>query len=907
MITQLHARGYTSNDLINGEYVRVTRRKTILTKRFYGEQRIPSDTPKEFTLGKSIEPSSLDELFVLLKELEKDTQTLVIRQEFLPRFKLGDPVRRLGENVIIDTTSRVIAIDVDDLLKPLEISSLDVEAQGKYVVSLLHAQFPAEFPQGCSFIAQASSSAGLGKTESIKLHLWLFNESPLTQAQYKGFFSKVKGGLADLSLYDSVHPYYTAAPVFSNGAVDPFCYTHRTIMVAGCSANISKDQPEYVKPIKVTAEETNMFLKLITGSSKLDVRTNSSLRKLEEWGAEVGGVRHKVILPIYHNAIQAQLDLDMIDRRVSVALEKIRPGCSNEYIRQGKTAALGNIKACSQRNVPYTYRGLSLTTISGGSDPLFLKVDIDNLPKDGLVFLKASLGTGKTTFAKEYMQGRDVRFIGITDTVALVESLAKSFGAGDYRKRDDLDSFKHGSLNRVVGTLHSLHKLSEIDCAIDVIFIDEADSVMNTLLFASIIDEPRRERIRYAMSCLLRQAKLVIVSDGDLSEETVGAYVDLIEGSKPLYRIVHSRPRLSGVKVYKHLQESSLLGGLFASVETNSGPVLLTTDQGPTDLNILYNALITKFPDKRVEVIHAESTKDVVVRDIFSRTITALQEHKVDILLCSPSVTNGVDFNGYFHTTFVATHTMNHTPNMRFQAMMRERSPKEIHYFFKDSREFDTGYGRGSVIEDGWMPIYRKKFAIRKEREYKTYIATFNYYLIQSGASIEVIDDPYESPISAEDTSNYLLERANAIIKATEWSVEPRHNDAYEYQRMIKFLYDVEELDDLDLIISFIKSRPHRKMEYLHKLSKDYWTTLVLKDHKALKTVIEKDPCKFYLLTQQSLKAVNASQVLKSCGISNNTDMEALKLLYTRWCSFTGVEVPRIVLGKDAPEPIRDL
>ena len=908
MITQLHARGYTSSDFINGEYIRVTRRKTILTKRFYGEQRIPADTPKEFTLGASVEPDSLESLYKLLLDLEKDTQTLVVRNQFLPKFKLGDSVRRLSENVVQDTMSKVIAVDIDNLIKPEDIDPLDIEGQAKYAISLLNQQFPQEFPLNIGFIAQASSSAAtIGNCNNIKLHMWFFNERSLTQSQCKGFFSKVKGGLADLSLYDIVHPYYTAAPVFSNGSVDPFASRSRSVMVLGTSCKISKDQPEYVRPVKVTEEETSKFLKLVNGSMVLDTRTKAALKKLEEWQEDVGGVRHKAVLPIYHNAIQGQINLDLIDVLVKQSLEKVRPGRYADYIRQGKTAALANIKACSNREVPFSYRGLKINSISGGNDPLFLKVDLNNLPKDGLVFLKASLGTGKTTFAKEYMKGRTARFVGITDTVALVESLAKSFNAGDYRKRDDLDAFKHGTLERIVGTLHSLHKLTDLESEIDVIFIDEADSVMNTLLFASIIDEPRRDQIRYALGNLIRQAKLVIISDGDLSEETVGAYVDLIEGSKPLYRIVHNRPRLNGVKVFKHLQESSLLGGLFSSVETNDGPVLLTTDQGPTDLNILYNTLKTKFPEKRIEVIHAESTKDVVVRDIFSRTIDALREHKVDVLLCSPSVTNGVDFNGYFHTTFVATHTMNHTPNMRFQAMMRERSPKEIHYYFRDAREFDTGYGRGALVEDGWMPIYRKKFATRKEREYRTYIATFNYYLIQSGASVEVVDDPYENPISAEDESNYILERANAIIQATEWSCAPRHNDAFEYQRMIKFLYDIDELDDLDLVVKFVTSKPNKKMEYLHKLSKDYWPILLQKDAKVLKQVIERDPCKFYLLTQQSLKAITPSQILKSCGITQKTDMEGLKLLYTRWCNFTGVDIPKIVLGKDAPEPIRDL
>lgn len=888
----LHARPYTRIDA-KGDYQKVPKYDVILTKRYIGDKKLPAHMPLEFSLGDNIEPSSLAELYPILLDLEQKPQTIIIRQKFKNGFKVGSPVRRLSDNVLLDTVTNIVALDVDGVPRPSEIGKTDIMAQAEYVLSLLHEYKPEEFPLDIAFIAQASSSAGF--SGDIKLHMWFYNNDAITQSQMKSFMSRYTKGIADISLYDAVHPFYTAAPLFSKGAKDPFEGKPRAVIREGVNLAIPKDQAEYVRPVKVTESELDNLLSSVTGSVTMDKRVASGLDRLASWNPANDGVRFKGVLPIYHNALQGQINVPMLDIIVKKHLDYLRPGKAEEYIAQGKRAALANIKACSVRSIPAMYKRSEIVEIPTIDNGVFLKVDQSSFPLEGMVFLKASLGTGKTTFAKEYMRTRQARFVGITDTVALVESLGKSFSAGDYRKRDDLDDFKAGRLDRVVGTLHSLQKLTDLECDVDVVFIDEADSVMNTLLFASIIEESKKERIRYAFADLLRKARLVIVSDGDLSEETVGAYSDLIGCSKALFKIDHRKQRLAGVKAYKHLSESSALGALFTSVESLDEPLLLTTDGGPTDLNVLYNSLTKRFPDKVIEVIHAESTKDPIVRDIFARTIDALREHQIDVLLCSPSVTNGVDFNGYFKTTVVLTKTLNHTPNMRFQAMMRERSPEVIHYFFRDSRDFDTGYGRGKTLEDGWMSIHRKKFAMRREREYKTFIATFNYYLVQSGATVEVVDEAFEDPITSEDQEAYILERSLAILNATEWSCQPRHNDAYEIQKLIKFMYELEELDDLDLIRRFIVTKPDKKMEYLHKLVPDFWNILKLNNPKALHTCLVKDPTKFYLKTQQSLKSTNADRILVDCGIYEDCDMEEVVRLYTRWCAFMDVEVPSVI------------
>ncbi|MFP9072388.1 hypothetical protein ACLI1Z_17860, partial [Enterococcus faecalis] len=76
-------------------------------------------------------------------------------------------------------------------------------------------------------------------------------------------------------------------------------------------------------------------------------------------------------------------------------------------------------------------------------------------------------------------------------------------------------------------TIHSLHKFKSFIGQIDTIFIDECDAVMNDLLFAPVVKQ-RRECIQ-VLRDILMTAKTVILSDGDISAETIEAYGSLID------------------------------------------------------------------------------------------------------------------------------------------------------------------------------------------------------------------------------------------------------------------------------------------------------------------------------------------------------------------------------------------
>jgi hypothetical protein len=899
-ISVLHACDYNDRSK-EGDYFKITREKTWLTKRIdkLGNKH-RANYPKKFKLGEFYNPDSLIELKPILKTLGNDPKALIIRHKYINP-TIGDVVFRQAK-FVKNEASKIICMDIDELELPLNIDRKDIAAQGLYVCDILHKCVPNIFPDDMGFIAQGSSSAGLSNI--IKLHLWLENYDCVDQSQLKNLFYNVnstfkakfetKINLVDISLYNDIQAHYTAYPLFEENLSDPL-KGKRTRYSYGNRCYVPQDYVSYVKPAVTTDAERATYLNAIVGSTIKSTELENRLNGLKDWSSTMSGLRTAVI-STYHTAVQGQYCLDLLRREMAEILHDKRPGELDNYVAQGIASAVSNVKACSVREVPSTCLGLPIPTISGGSDIKFLNME-RHPPEDSVTFLKATLGTGKTYNIEQWLKNGHIEgnFLALTDTSALVESNTKRFSpARDFRNPKGRLDFVTGKVQRLSGTLHSLYKIKDLTTSFDFLFIDEADSLMNNLLFATIISEEKRAVIIEVLRELLQNTNRVVISDGDISEETVSQYVQLMQGSRELYRVEHKRQNLKGVRAYKHVKESSLWGSLQGHLELGD-KCLLVSDSSPKVINEYLASFNRLMPSKIIKVVHSASTDDVDIRDIIDNTTVALRRQEVDALLCSPSITNGVDFN-YFDVVFILTTSENHTPNMRFQAMMRERSPEVIHYYFGLMRQFSTGFS-GITTDKDFLPIARKAYAARREREYKTYVATFNYYLVESGATVEVIDVPYDNPQEKIDKEEYLIERTMAILNCREGETPPRHNDAYIMQEKIKFFYEVENLS-WDDVTCFLTEKPDKCAEYFHKLYKDFGNDILSANAEILLVSLLKKPSQFYLAVGESLygitgiKGINkAKQILSRCGVKKN----ALNLIewYKKYCEYTdGVSTP---------------
>ena len=905
-LTILHAMDY--NDRNDRGFFRVLRENTFLTKRFTSTESLPANHPKMFKLGKFHDPADLHELLPVLDSIAGDPKSMAIRY----KYKLaneGDKVFRKGE-LVTPHPSALICIDIDELPLPAEILNKDIKAQAEYVCAVLNRCDPETFPDDMGYIAQGSSRAGM--TDTVKLHMWLENYWKLTQGQLRNVFTQInrtykedteaKFNLIDTALYHDAQAHYLAAPVFINTS-DPLKGLDRTVFSYGNNCYIPESVASFAKAVKVTEKEHNTFIASIEGSLNMSDAVTIKFDRVMNWEPTKNGLRTAVI-SLYHEAVQDCYNLDALARELRPMLEMKRPGLADDYIKQGKASAVIAIKNNSIRMVPHDYENLRIKTISGGTEERFLDLQ-DSVPEDTVTFLKASLGTGKTYSIENWLANNKVtgKFLALTDTSALVESNAARFQAGDFRTAKARLDFATNKSDRLSGTLHSLPKIKELVRSFDFLFIDEADSLMNNLLFANIITEEKKFQIAEILCDLILYTDKVVLSDGDISEETVAQYIELVEGRRHFYRVEHHRQNLKNVKAYKHPTEASLWGAVQGSLELGD-KCLVVTDGSPDKLNTMCKSFARVAPTKIVKTVHSVAKMDLDVQDIINNTTSALKKMQVDALFCSPSVTNGVDFN-YFDSVFVITTSENHTPNMRFQALMRERNPDTIHYFFSNRKGYITGYKQGNV-DKGWMNKARLSYALRREKECRTYIGTFNYYLIRAGATIEALTDPYDSPLEKQDKDDYAHERIMAIMNSTHDTIIPRHNDAFELKELIKYYYDVDELEYVD-VATFVKTRPDKTSDFLHSIFKDFWDVIQLCSPLSLVDALKDRGNKYYLATgKQARPNVYAAKgILKMAGISEIEDLSLVIENYRKYCIYNSLEVPKAIL--ETQESMREL
>lgn len=875
----------------DGTFYKVSRDNTFLTKTITPDGKSNAAALSLFEYEDFYTPQNLEELYPLLTKLSKDPHSLLIRAKYPTKVARGDKVYR-RKSEVLSYPSPIIAMDIDELPLPKHIGKDEIKAQADYVIYLLNKVLPDVFRDDTGYIAQGSSSSGF--SDRIKLHLWIQNYYDLYQEQLKIFFNVlntkfkeelgVDYNLIDTALYHPAQAHYVADPIFK-GVEDPL--KERMVYNFGEPSYIL-DSIAFVEEVVVPDSQRENYLSKVEGSEIPSSYLESKLSELMAWHPANAGVR-TFVLSIYHIAVQECYNLDLLDKELLRILRVLRPGQELDYVEQGRKSAINAIFKNSNRDLPEEILGLPVEILKTNDDEFF--VDIPTLPvEDTAIFLKASLGTGKTHNISKLLKGFKGTFLSVTNTVALVESNANRFEAGVYNKTEDTLALAGGNIKRMCSTIHSLSRFSNF--TFDFIFIDECDAVMYDLLNAPIISEPKRLVIRNALQELLLRAKVVILSDGDISKETMEAYTRLMEGQKKLVKVEHHRENLKDGVAYKHKSIESMLGALQGCLEVGS-KCILVSDLSPTKLNAMMTTFERVCPEKVGVVMHANSKMDETFKEIVDNTTEALGKLKVDYLLCSPSITNGVDFN-YFDTIFVITTTMNQAPNLRFQALKRERKSKEIHFYMPMLKNYSSGYSSLPESTD-WLENYRRLYAVRKERECTNYLNTFNHYLINSGCRIVSVDVSFANPQILEDKKKAIHERAVAIYSGVNVT---RHNDAAEMRERVKYFLDDITVESIE---SFLIAKTFEKAEFLSKVINDFWDVLSKADPEALLQELSTDRGSLFNFLagisipkkelKRHTKISMCLDILKRCGIENKDTLKNAVEQYKNYCTYRGIDI----------------
>lgn len=903
MFSILEGHAGFSRDPASGNWKEVKTTDYLFAKEFSHEhpEGKPASMPYKFNVVDTVDPKNLNEAYELMVQLTQDPHLVAVRGTCLVAEKA---VRRKRTNFKIDHKSNIIAMDVDGISDTGGCDRFDIVGMGRHVIKLLNSISEDMFPLNAGFIAHASSSAGI--KPGIRMHMLLESNIPVTQGQLKFLFtslndsSRQKYGfdIADLAYYSSVQLHYFADPIFRDQFTDPFKAEGkpRLVKVNGARIELPNTMPDYEATRGEFKEEFLSLLNQIKGKRVASEKVEQTIAELEE--AE-DGVYLRIIPKLYHRALEDGVDFAWLEKEITSALSdyintKDNSRSLQDYFNNGRKQALKAFVNNSMRDIPESnVKGVPVHKLTSDSPDGMNYLKINRPPPEGhLTFIKASLGTGKTTAVTKWLERDQLKgnFLAVTNTRALVSSNAKKFEAGQYDKSVDMLNFKRGAIDRMSTTIHSIHKFKNFVGQIDVIFIDECDAVMNDLLFAPVVKQ-RRECISVLREILL-SAKVVILSDGDISAETIEAYGSLIDFDKPVSYYKHHRKMLSDAQAYEFPDESSIWVALQTSLEMGEKSILVS-DCGPDELNEK-GLTLRNNTGAIVKEVHSNSTSDIDIRRILDYTTNELIEQQIDCLLCSPSVTSGVDFN-YFDNVFVITRTANQAPNMRFQAIRRDRGAKNIFYFIDKST---SGFSAGSEqynIDEGWLELAQQLYVKRRELESRNFISTLRYYLLDQGATIDIFSESWGKIDSS--VAEYTAERVSAILSSTPDWCAPRHADAYEAKLMLVKYFHLDSIKSItqEHAEMWISKKPHKRAEFFHKLQDIFWKDIKKCSNVTISPFIEalkKHKKDFFIRTGQSANPKYARMYLTQMGINKEMETEQIVDWYRTYCSIEGISVP---------------
>lgn len=896
----------------NGKYVEPSLGAKVRLAKVFDLKggSLDPEMPKFYNVVESVNPTSLEQIRSLLSDYQSETDVALIRAAPVSEHK---NVRRNAETFNCSTKSKIVHMDIDGI--KVDTVGMSIEDQARFCLKLLNELDPDVFPLDAGFVAKASGSAGV--KQGIRLHIYMCSSVYVSNAQLKWYAYQINKKckelrgheLLDTSVYDKVHLMYTANPVFLDKTLDPFLGLERIVYCEGEDITL----PEHMKEYKGIAaynleKEHYAYIEDIEGLKDFPSQDLQDRMQALKTAQDNVFMRHSI--SVYVTAVEQGVDIAWLDSQVEPILREYqgRKRDPKAYIDNAKQAALKIVLARSIRKVSGDVdvsmditesNMLPVKELPTGSEDDDMYLHLPELPpEDTITFVKASLGTGKTTAVQKWLNDGifEGRFLSITNTVSLVEGNAKKLQSGCYNKLKDYTEFRDGRMARMATTIHSLHRFYETirQRGLDMVFIDEADAVMNDVLFNDLIRE--KDKCVKTLKLILQEAKYIVLSDGDVSPETIEAYARLCDPVKPITIYQHDRKMLATTQAIELFDETSIWAAMQGALEIGE-KCLLVSDCSPDELNEKGIAL-RAVTACNIKEVHKNSTKDADIREILTEGNSALKDQKVDALLCSPSVTSGVDFS-YFDTVFVITRDSGiHAPNLRFQALRRDRGASMIYYY--TSPQTEGFYAGADKYEEslGWIYRCRKIFAKRRENECKRYKSTFRMLLRDQGCSISL--DPGKWGKIESAGKEYREERVNAILSATPAFQLQRHNDAWEVKQFIVKYFDLLTESEVtsEEVEMWLEQRPHDRAKFFHRVFRTYWPIL-----KKCTTTWEpfvqdliKYPNKWYQTTGMDVRTEvwRITKNLKMMGLDYEEPGEFERAIkwYRTYCGIEGLQVP---------------
>src|SRR6266851_1435771 len=161
----------------------------------------------------------LDDLARVLDGLDKHSCVIygrLIEGTSMPCRRLLNADAKTGDPATIeDATHSWVLLDIDKLA--IEGDEFDPVAEPERAAEYTRSKLPSEF-HGARCLWRLTSSAGVGRRDSISMRLGFWLDRPLTGAEARAWLT---GTIADCAIYTPNQVIYAAKPVFTGGRADP--------------------------------------------------------------------------------------------------------------------------------------------------------------------------------------------------------------------------------------------------------------------------------------------------------------------------------------------------------------------------------------------------------------------------------------------------------------------------------------------------------------------------------------------------------------------------------------------------------------------------------------------------------------------------------------------------------------
>ncbi len=195
----------------------------LMTKVFFvdrdgEEQTLSYDKGYLFTFF-TRPAACLDDLVRVLDGLDRHSCVIygrLIEGISMPCRRLLNADQKTGHPATIeDAAHSWILLDIDKL--PIEGELFDPVAEPERAAEYIRARLPSEF-HDARCLWRLTSSAGIGKRDTISMRLGFWLDRRLTGAEAKAWLTST---IADCAIYTPNQVIYAATPLFGRGRVDP--------------------------------------------------------------------------------------------------------------------------------------------------------------------------------------------------------------------------------------------------------------------------------------------------------------------------------------------------------------------------------------------------------------------------------------------------------------------------------------------------------------------------------------------------------------------------------------------------------------------------------------------------------------------------------------------------------------